>query len=124
MSLIYTGIAQVGATEHNKAVEQQELAEWRMRPRTMLAYYSLPCVTEARREYCADFRPYVGFGANAEVSTWTGKPLGTITEAHVYRHNMGQRFISIRVKASNGSSYYGRASYDNGDCIILHRAKE
>lgn len=31
--------------------------------------------------------------------------------------------VSIRVRGTNGAIYYGRASWDNGTCIWLHKAK-
>ena len=97
----------------NRAIEEAELAEWRMRPQSMLAYYSLV----GPKQYRADFRTH------GTVSTWLGTTLGDVVEAHVYPHNFGSRMVSLRVRATNGAEYYGRASYDWGSCVVLRRVK-
>lgn len=104
-------------TARNAAIEQAELAHWRMRPREMSCYYrSVP--EPIGRSYREAFR----FGGGS-VTTWTGATLGTIINARVYRHNFGARMVSMRVRGTNGAMYHGRASWDNGDCIRLHRSK-
>jgi hypothetical protein len=57
----------------------------------------------------------------AHVSTWLGTRIGTVTHAQVYRHNFGCRMVSLRVTGTNGAEYYGRASYDHGQCVNLRR---
>jgi len=105
--------------ERNAAIEQAELAEWRMRPRHTLAYYHFPADQAAGpRPYRALFFPRL---TGARVTTWLGSVLGTITRARVYPHNRGGRFISVHVRATNGAEYHGRTSYDGGSCIVLHR---
>lgn len=84
----------------NALLNQQELAIWKARPQTVIAYYT-----------------------DTTVTTWMGDVLGTITSRKVIQHNMGGRFIVLRVKATNGRTYHGRASYDNGNIIRLHRCK-
>ena len=84
----------------NRAREDAELAMWRLRPACQVAYYDEQAGT---------------------VSTWLDTVLGTILMSRIYRHRSGQRCISLRVRATNGAEYHGRASYDNGTCITLHR---
>lgn len=133
------GITPAENEERNKAIEQAELAEWDMRPRHQLAYFHFPAEESPlfgkSRVWREIFRPllhsYVNQDADcptgranmATVTTWTGRMLGTIIDAHVYRHNLGGRFVYLRVRGTNGAEYYGRASYDGGSCIQLHRAK-
>lgn len=90
---------------HNLAVEQEELAAWAARPDRMLLYYHLPQ------------------GLPKTVTSWHGVVLGHITEWKVYRHNFGGRFVSLKVRGTNGAEYYGRASYDWGSCINLRKVK-
>ena len=105
---------------HNSAIEQAQLDAWSHRPDSMMAYYSFPYEKGQQRPYRETFHPCV---VDATVSLWTGKTLGTIIEARVYRHNFGSRMVSMRIKGTNGATYYGRASYDWGQCIHLHKAK-
>ena len=88
---------------HNTDLERAELAHWDTRPDRMLAYYDVKKGT---------------------VSTWRGRHLGVIDSSRIYTHNFGGRFISLRVRGSNGAQYYGRASYDWGSCVRLRRSKE
>lgn len=92
-------------------VEQRVLADWRMRPQKAIAYYGIATPAEAEA------------GVRSGVHTFLGTRLGTIIRSRVFRHNFGARFIAIRVRATNGAEYYGRASYDWGNAVILHRAK-
>lgn len=87
-------------TARNQAVEQGELSEWETQPARFFAYYNARSVT-----------------------TWLGTVLGHITGSRIYRHNLGGRFISLNVEGTNGAKYYGRASYDNGQCIVLHKKR-
>lgn len=75
---------------------------------------------DRNRTWRATYRPRL---TGATVTTWRGTVLGTITAAHVYSHNFGGRFVSLRVKGTNGAEYYGRASWDWGNVIRLRRAK-
>lgn len=103
--------------DRNKEIETSELARWKNCPETFVAYYALP----------ADAREYFGrktpVSYRGTLSTWLGTKIGTITQATVYQHNFGGRFVSIRAIGSNGAEYYGRASYDGGDVIQLRRVK-
>jgi hypothetical protein len=96
------GVPATTNTDRNMAIEQAELAAWALRPERQLAYY--------------DDRKGI-------VTTWPGTIIGTIVSSNVYRHNMGGRFISLRVKGTNGAEYAGRASYDWGTCVGLKRCK-
>jgi len=104
-------------TAHNAQLEATELAAWIDQPDETIAYYKLVSETNPDRTYRASFRTH------GTVSTWLGTVLGTVTEARVYRHNLGGRFVSLRVTATNGARYYGRASYDSGNVVRLRKAK-
>lgn len=119
---VYTPNGTVGITPEendarNAAIQEAELAHWKTQPARQLVYYKLPADA---REYFGRSTPVAFRG---EVTTWKGAKLGTITHAHVYQHNFGSRFISIQVMGTNGAEYYGRASYDCGDCIWLRKRK-
>lgn len=116
-----TGIG-TSAALHNLTVEANELALWSSRPDRALAYFSFPADLAATRGTASrdSYRPML---ALATVKTWMGTVLGTITSARVYRHNLGGRFVSLKVSGSNGASYSGRASWDNGNCIILRKVR-
>lgn len=88
--------------ERNKAIEARELEIWDSRPDRFVAYYDLQ---------------------RKQVSTWLGTVVGDILTSRVYRHNLGGRFVSLRMRGTNGATYYGRASYDWGTVIKLRRAK-
>lgn len=112
------------AAEHNQQQAAQELTHWATKPDTFMpAYYTFPAVTVARKESCSAFYPFCGALGDAYVSTWNGARLGMIISARVYWHNFGGRFVSIRVKGTNGATYYGRASWDNGNLIKLRGVK-
>lgn len=100
------------ADNYNKGLEAIELEEWKLQPDTWLAYYII-----IRGE---NGLPVLG---GAFASTWLGTSLGRITSAHIYRHNFGSQMISIEVEGTNGATYYGRASYDWGSCVKLHKHK-
>lgn len=113
------------AVAHNAAIEARELAQWATQPDRQLAYFAFPqeddpIIPTHGRPYRRDFAPSV---IGATVSTWTSKPLGRIVSARVYYHNFGGRFVSLKVEGNNGATYYGRASYDNGSCVYLRKAK-
>lgn len=125
-------LAAADADAYNAAVTAQELAHWATAPeRFAPAYYHFPAGADARVNRFAELRqrPYEvcvsGETAadDARVTTWTGAVLGKITRARVYRHNFGGRFVSLWVRGNNGAWYHGRASYDNGSVIRLHRCK-
>ncbi len=133
------GITPAENAERNQAIERAELARWADAPDRQLAYYAFPAEhlpTFGRpRPYRTDFRPclhtYInapnpgdpGIAHRATVTTWIGAELGVITAARVYQHNFGGRFVSIRVRGSNGAEYYGRASWDSGSVIRLRKVK-
>lgn len=105
---------------HNKAIEQAELAHWAGRPdRFAPAYYHFGEGINGTE--LAIRRPARYFSNDCYVSTWLGARIGRIVAARVYRHNFGSRMVAIRVKGTNGATYYGRASWDNGECIRLRR---
>lgn len=82
-------------------------------------YYRLPDAADGR--YHSTFTPKLN--ASCLVTTWTGRVLGRIIAAKVTRHNFGGRMVSMRVEGTNGATYYGRASWDNGQVIRLRRGK-
>lgn len=115
------GITPAENAARNQAIEQAELARWAGRPDRVVAYYSFPknpCPAPGSQS--RQFWPGL---IDAVVTTWPGTVIGRITQAKVYRHNFGGRFVSIRVVGTNGAEYYGRASWDWGNVIRLRRVK-
>ncbi len=125
----------------NAQTDTAELEYWATKPDTFSpAYYSFPAETNTilgmPRSYRRNFTPNLytfinrakpedpGTDKHAEVKTWNGSLLGRITSARVYGHNFGGRMVSITVRGTNGASYYGRASWDNGSIIRLRKVKE
>jgi hypothetical protein len=90
---------------HNQEVEATELELWGDRPDSFMAYYDL----------VSDHRTH------GIVTTWLGTQIGIVTDARVYPHNFGARMVSVKVTGDNGATYYGHASYDNGNCIRLRK---
>ena len=59
-----------------------------------------------------------------KITTFTGQKLGDITYVgSVYRSNMGDRRVNIRVKAITGDRYHGTAYIDSGDYARLTKLK-
>ena len=107
----------------NQAIEAAELGAWQAKPDYFVAYYNFPAETGRNpppRLYREPFRPWL---KGAKVTTWRGVTLGKIVSASVYQHNFGGRFVSLRVRGTNGAEYYGRASYDWGSVIRLRKAR-
>lgn len=114
-----TAIADVDA--HNAAIETRELELWTGKPDRFLAYYAFPAEdNKTAKVYRRSFMPLL---TGAKVSTWRGIYIGRIIYANVYPHNFGGRMVSVIVSGNNGATYYGRASYDNGECIWLRKGK-
>ena len=133
----FTG--QGGGTMTTEQRQQEERDHWAAQPETISAYFNFPAehitIFGRPRPYRDNFRPalhtYVektrpedaGIALIATVKTWDEVQLGVITSAHVYRHNRGGRFVSLRMIGTNGATYHGRASWDNGTAIRLRKAK-
>ena len=121
---VYTPNQTTVTPDHNKArnavIDAYQLAQWRQCPDRIVAYYKFAdgCRADSLHLYSARTL------ADCIVTTWMGAKLGTIVRANVYRHNFGGRFVSITVIGTNGAMYHGRASYENGSCICLHRSRE
>lgn len=132
---VYTPNATAGVSasensERNAKIERAELKQWAEAPSTFApAYYHFPSEEQGGRPYRDRFIPCLYRYerdvriTTAYVSTWLGTRIGTITSARVYRHNMGHRFVSLRVHGTNGAEYHGRASWDCGQCVTLRRVK-
>ena len=103
-------------TTRNQTMEAAELAQWATQPDQLVAYFHF----QKEERYRQAFRPGL---TGAFVTTWLGTRLGTIISANVYQHNLGGRFISLRVQGTNGATYHGRASYDWGQCVMLRKRK-
>jgi hypothetical protein len=86
----------------NRAIERAELEVWDGGPDSFVAYYD---------------------DKRGTITTWLGTHIGDITSSSVYGHNFGSRMISVRVTGTNGVKYYGRASYDNGNCVTLRKLR-
>ncbi len=96
------GIPAADSDARNREIERTELEAFAAQPERVLAYYD------------------IGKGT---VTTWLGTQIGTIITSHAYRHNYGGQFVSLRVRGTNGATYYGRASYDGGNCINLRKVR-
>lgn len=96
------GLQPEANAERNATLTAAELALWKSQPARQLAYYDVD---------------------EGVVTTWTGEVLGTIVLHKVYRHNLGGRMVSVKVRGSNGARYHGCASYDWGTCIWLRKTK-
>jgi hypothetical protein len=126
-----TAVDSTEVDARNKAIEKGELTYWQGKPDRMLAYYSFPAehyktiAQHEARTYRRSFEPALSIVGlePAIVKTWLGTKLGRVVRARVYSHNFGGRMLSITVQGTNGAMYYGRASWDNGTCINLRRAK-
>ena len=110
------------AQQHNERVEAEVLAYWRTRPERMVGYFTFPAEGERLAHWADTFRPSL---TDASVTTWMGAELGAIIDARVYTtHGAASgRMVALRVRATDGTEYYGRASWDNGTCVVLRRAK-
>lgn len=109
--------------ERNAATERAELATWETQPDRFVAYFEFPheCASErSPRLYRRTFSPLT---TGARVTTWPGTTIGYVVSARVYGHNFGARMVSIRVRGTNGASYHGRASWDNGTIVTLRKSK-
>jgi hypothetical protein len=106
--------------DRNAAIERAELAHWATCPDHMLAYYTFPNDVDARQPYGHAYHPTL---TGAHVTTWPGTRIGSIVSARVSTNNFGARVVALRVRGTNGAEYYGRASWDNGSCIRLRKAK-
>ena len=105
----------------NAAVGQQELERWATQPDEFTGYYRFPAEDNAvGRTYRANFNPLI---TGATVTLWTGATIGRVISARVYRHNLGARFVALRIKGTNGADYHGRASWDGGNVINLRKCK-
>lgn len=111
----------IDVDSHNRAVEAAELARWGGRPDGAIGYYAVTERETGNREY-GQFRARV-MGCPVIVKTWIGTVIGHGVVTAAYQHNFGGRFVAITVHGTNGARYHGRASYDNGTCVRLHRAK-
>ncbi len=117
---------------HNRAQDAVDVAYAQTLPDRLTAYYTFPAEQHplfgGPKVWRASFAPLLhsyienGVANEATVTTWQGSKLGSIVSAHVYSHNFGGRFVSIRARI-NGATYYGRASWDNGSVINLRKAK-
>ena len=88
------GAVQVSDVEtHNRAVEAAELATWAAQPDRWIVYVD-------------------AHYAGANVKTWIGTVIGTITYANTFHHNFGSRMTTIRFRGTNGATYAGRFGSD------------
>lgn len=107
----------------NAAIEAAEVRTWAECPDAFMAYYEFPNHPTGTYRGEKSRLPFYPSNTGAHVSTWLGTRIGRITSAKVTRHNFGGRMVSIRVVGTNGATYHGRASWDNGQVIRLRRVK-
>lgn len=101
----------------NEQTDAAQLAAWAEKPYAFTCYFIFPAAFKTTQ---SGFQPSMG---SAEVITWMGAKLGDIIEARVFGHSFGWRMVTMRVKGTNGATYAGRASWDNGNVINLRRVK-
>lgn len=120
------GLPVVGNDARNELIDRAALQAWAERPDQFVAYYHTPNVRKGVEHYRGRIIHNSAVSIDrtgAEVRTWLGASLGVITSARLYRHNFGGKFIALTVKGSNGATYHGRASWDNGNVIRLRKGK-
>jgi hypothetical protein len=118
MQMMTTPTTTNDSESHNAAVLALELERWATHPDRQLAYFHFPY--GGGGQYRREFYPNT---AGAYVTLWPGNVIGRITAAKVTPHNFGGRMVSLTVEGTNGARYYGRASFDNGTCIWLRKAR-
>ena len=84
---------------HNEMLEADELSRWATAPDTACHYVK-----------------------GSKLVTWLGTELGTITYRNIYSTRLGL-VEAIRVKGTNGASYYGRHSADWSEFVNLRKCK-
>ena len=62
-------------------------------------------------------------GSVGEARTWTGERLGSVVFGRVWRSNMGDRRVPVRISAINGRTYVGTFFTDAGDYARIRLAK-
>jgi hypothetical protein len=88
--------------ERNAAIERAELHEWRRRPERFLGYVG-------------EFR------TSSQLTTWTGKPLGTILSLTTRRNNFGHRETHVTIAGNNGARYHGRYGSDWSQLVRIRK---
>lgn len=104
---------------YNRALEAEELKAWQGRPDRAIGYYDTPAQIQGG-PWRTTFQVNT---AGATITTWRGTRIGKVTEAKVYRDNFGGRLVYLRVIGTNGAEYWGRASWDGGNVVKLHKVR-
>jgi len=104
----------------NQMSSDYEMELWKDKPKRGLGYFVFPQADSGHQPFKHAYYPPL---TDAHVTNWMGVRMGTILSAHVYSCNNGARIVSMRVQGTNGATYCGRASWDNGTCIGLRRMK-
>lgn len=107
--------------ETNMSLSQSALEDWAKYPPIFCAYYNIP--SESPRPGRLYRREFAVNCEHATVTLWTGEPIGRILRARVYTSSIGGRIVTMIVQGTNGYRYHGRASWDNGNAILLRRMK-
>lgn len=99
-----SGVVSVGlAEEHNAALERDELAYWQTKPPGFIGYY----VKRANGSY--------------SMTTWRGTEIGTIFWMRKGYGPSGHSLLYIRVRGTNGATYYGKFGHECTQAVRLHR---
>lgn len=124
------------AEEENRLFQQQELFHTWLGKRTSYKPEEVPeglhDISNEARSLIETYRflqeqpqKYVAYVSEKEktVTTWMGDYLGSCSFGALYRSNMGDKRISISVKAINGLTYYGTYYRSAGDYCRLTATK-
>ena len=87
---------------HNKALSDNELAEWAKIPSVWSGY-----VCDSHNDF----------------TTWNGGMLGRVVSRSFYTSNLGVRTESIRIKGTNGAEYYGRKGLRSTDLLRVRKVR-
>jgi hypothetical protein len=117
-----TGLSTADVDARNAELERAELAYWARVPDVAIGYYKFPAhgTEPTPRQYRRTFDLPL---RDAVVTTWPGTVIGRIVSGRVYGHNFGGRFVVLTMLGTNGSLYFGRASWDGGSIIRLRKAR-
>lgn len=87
--------------------------------------FCLACCAELEKHALKTVPVWSGYYslANKAITLWSGEKVMTITGYRKYRHNFGGRFVAITARDEAGQLWHGRASFDGGDLITMHRSK-
>jgi hypothetical protein len=91
------------STSQERRLPEAELAYWQTQPARMVAYQS---------------------NNAGQLTTWLGTPIGRVIRSSTFRNRLtGSRMTALRVRGSNGATYFGRYGSDWSQAVILRKSK-